>query len=154
MNLILLLLLIGVITCFLNGPFVVIWIQGFAFGILLMMLLIWLIFFVLMEGNASLILITSEVLIFWLKTWAYDLAGCLRLAAYLLFLKNFKITLTSFWNLAKIDRGILLIFTRTGLMVFFLFFLRMGTTFRVNLDVIFLLSELGWLSAWREFQLA
>ena len=147
MNLILLSLLMGIITCFLEGPFIVIWIQGFILGVPLTMLLIWSIFFVLMEGNTSLILITSDMLVFCFKAWAYDFEGCLVLIASLLLLKYFEITLTSFWDLAGIDKGILSIFARIGLLISLLFLPVADRIFRVNLAVIFLLSKLDCLSA-------
>ena len=96
MNLALLSLPIGMMTCFLEGLFMVIWIQGLVLEVSLMMLLIWSIFFALMKGNASLILITSDMLIFCFKAWMYDFGNCLELVAGLLFLKYFKMTLTFF----------------------------------------------------------
>jgi len=54
----------GMMTCFLEEFFMVIWMQGLVLGVSLTMLLIWFIFFALMEGNTSLILITSDVLMF------------------------------------------------------------------------------------------
>ena len=63
-NLVLLLLPMGMMICFLEGFFIVIWMQGLVLEVSLTMLLIWSIFFVPIEGNASLILITSDVLMF------------------------------------------------------------------------------------------
>ena len=94
MNLALLSLLIGIITCFLEGPFVIIWMQCFSFIVPLTILLIWSIFFTSIEENASLILIILEVLMFYLKTWAYNMVDFLR-SANLLFLKYFEIILIS-----------------------------------------------------------
>jgi len=70
--------------------------QDLVLEVSLMMLLIWSIFFAPMEKNTSLILITSDILIFCFEAWAYDFRGCLKLVASLLFLKYFEITLTSF----------------------------------------------------------
>ena len=64
MKLEMLLLPMGMMTYFLEGPFVVIWMQGLGLGLSLTMLLIWLIFLALMERNASLILMTLDVLMF------------------------------------------------------------------------------------------
>ena len=55
---------IGIMTCFLDGPFVVIWMQDFGLKDPLTMLVIWLIFSTPIDGNVSLILITSDVLVF------------------------------------------------------------------------------------------
>jgi len=150
MNLALLSLPIGMIICFLEGLFMVIWMWGLVLGVFLMMLLIWSIFFAPMKGNASLILIISDMLIFYFKAWVYDFGNCLELVASLLFLKYFEITLTSFWDLAEIGGGILSMFTRLGLLISLLFLLEASWIFRVNLATIFLLSVLDCLSAWRE----
>ena len=147
MNFILLSLLIGIIICFLDGPFIVIWIHGFSFEVPLMILLIWSIFFVPIDGNISLILMTSDVLIFCFEAWVYDFGGCLLVLAGLLLLKNLEIMLTSFWDLAEIGEGILSIFARDGLLISLLFLPVVGWIFRVNLAAIFLLRELDCLSA-------
>jgi len=63
-NLVLLLLPMGMMICFLEGFFIVIWMQGLVLEVSLTMLLIWSIFFAPIEGNASLILITLDVLMF------------------------------------------------------------------------------------------
>ena len=55
-------LLIGMITCFLEGLLVIVWILGLGFEIPLTMLLTWSIFFALRAGKVSLILRTSDVL--------------------------------------------------------------------------------------------
>jgi len=55
--------LIGIITCFLDGPFVVILMCGLGLFEPLTILLIWLIFWALRDGNVSLIFKTSDVLI-------------------------------------------------------------------------------------------
>ena len=146
MNLALLLLLIGIIICFLEEPFVVIWMQDFSFIVPLMMLLIWFIFFVPIEENASLILTTLEVLAFCLETWAYNMVDFLGLVADLLFLKYFEMTLISFWDLAGIGKGIFSMFARMCLMDFLLFLLGIRAILGVNFDVIFFLSEFDWLS--------
>jgi len=54
-------LLMEMITCFLEGPLVVIWIFGFDFIFPLMMLLTWSIFLALSAGNVSLILRMSDI---------------------------------------------------------------------------------------------
>ena len=70
-------LLIGIMTCFLDRPLVVIWIWGFILGLPLTILLIWSILFALRDGKISLILIISEVLASCFKIWAYNFLGCL-----------------------------------------------------------------------------
>ena len=72
MNFILFLLLIEMITCFLDSPLVIIWIRGLALELLLTMFWIWLIFFVLRAGKVSLILMTSDMLVLCLEAYAYD----------------------------------------------------------------------------------
>ena len=66
-------LLIGIMTCFLDGPLVVICILDFSLVTPLTMLFIWLIFSALRAGNALLILRTSLVLARALDTWVYNL---------------------------------------------------------------------------------
>jgi len=55
-------LLIGIMTCFLDGPLVVIWILGFGLDDPLMILLTWSIFSAFRVGKVFLILRTSAVL--------------------------------------------------------------------------------------------
>ena len=62
MNISMFSLLIGIITCFLNSPLVVIWILGFGLDDPLMILLTWSIFSAFRVGNVFLILKTSAVL--------------------------------------------------------------------------------------------
>ena len=68
-------LLIGMITCFLDGPLVVIWILGFGLDNPLTMLLIWSIFSTLRVGTVFLSLRTSAVLTVGFVAWAYNLLG-------------------------------------------------------------------------------
>ena len=75
------------------------------------------------------------------------MADFLGLVAGLLLLKYFEITLTSFWDLARIGREILSIFAGICLLVSLLFLLEDGMTLGVNLVAIFLLSEFDYLSA-------
>jgi len=49
-------------TCFLDGPFIVIWIHSFGLELPLMMFWIWLIFLALIAENVFLILMISAVL--------------------------------------------------------------------------------------------
>ena len=55
-------LLIGMMTCFLDGPFIVIWMHGFGLGPPLMIFWIWLIFLASIAENVSLILMISAVI--------------------------------------------------------------------------------------------
>ena len=141
-------ILIVPIICFLDGPFIVIWIQGFRFGLPLTMLLIWLIFFALRVENNSLILSISEVFAVCFDTWAYDLFGFSGSADILLFWKYFKITLTSFFNLARRKGGsrAFSIVTRTCLVISLLLSLGFSTTLGVNLEEIFALRVVELLS--------
>ena len=72
MNFVIFLLLIGMITCFLDSLLVIIWICDLALRLLLTMFWIWLIFFVLRAGKAFLILMTSDVLVLCLEAYIYD----------------------------------------------------------------------------------
>ena len=146
MNFILFSLLMEMIICFLDGPFIVIWIQGFTFVLPLTMLLICLVLLASIVGNTSLILMTSDMLIFCFKAWAYNFWGYLILLANLMFLKYLEIWLTSFWDLVEIGEGIFSIFARVGLSII-LFLLVMDWIFRVNFATIFFLRELNCLSA-------
>jgi len=146
MNFMLFSLLMRIIMCFLDSPFVVIWIQGFAFVLPLIMLLICSILLAPIVGNASLILMTSDVLIFYFKAWVYNFWGCLVLLAGLMFLKYLEIWLTSFWDLVGVGGRILSIFAGVSLLII-LFLLVAGWIFGVNFAAIFFLRELDCLSA-------
>ena len=91
-------LLIGIMTCFLDGPLIVICILGFGLATPLTMLFIWSIFSVLRAGNALLILKTLLMLAGALETWAYVLsffgATLFVLFEGFLFWKYFDITFT------------------------------------------------------------
>ena len=67
MNLLMLTFAIGMITYFLEGPLVVIWIWGLGFKDPLMMLLIWSISLAPANRNVSLILIIFAILILYLE---------------------------------------------------------------------------------------
>ena len=70
MNLLMLTFAIGMITYFLEGPLVVIWMWGLGFKDPLMMLLIWSISLAPANRNVSLILIIFAILILYLEAWA------------------------------------------------------------------------------------
>ena len=108
-NLTMLSLLIGMMICLCDGPLVVIliWCLGLRFPLTIS--LIWPIFFTPMDGNISLILITSDVLVLSLDTWVYILLFLGVCISSCLFLKYLEMTLTSFWDLAGIRGGILLV---------------------------------------------
>jgi len=61
---------IRIITCLCKGLLIAMLIWGLAFGAPLTMLLIWSIFFAPIEEKISLILITSDMLVVCLETWA------------------------------------------------------------------------------------
>ena len=151
-----LLLLIGTITCFLDGPFVVIWIRGLGLGLPLTMLLTLSIYLVFKVGKDSLILSMSEVLAICLEACIYDLVGFEWLVVVLLSLKYFEIVLTSFLDFVRSrERGAgeaFLIDTETGFAISFL--LLLGMTLGVDLDNIFALRVLALLSIWRVSYLA
>ena len=95
-NLMIFSLPIRIMTCFLDGPLVVIWMWGFGLEGPLTMLLIWSIFSALIDGKVFLILMTSNMLVFYLESWAYDLALDEKKLFVLLLLKNLEIMLISF----------------------------------------------------------
>ena len=153
-------LLIGMITCFLDGPLVVIWILGFGLDNPLTMLLIWSIFSTLRVGNVFLILRTSAVLTVGFEAWAYDLLGfdlSLDLSFEgLLFLKYFEIVLTSLAILAGSggEGGTLSIEVGTGLgTILLVFVFEEGVIFGVNFVEIFSLSVMVLLLVCKESQL-
>jgi len=108
MNLLMLLLLIEIMTCFLDRPLVVIWIHSLGLGEPEMILWIQLTFWVFNIEKVFLILMTSKVLFANLdvcaldcfEACAYDLLVLLKLSSDLLFLKYLEIWLTSFYDLA------------------------------------------------------
>ena len=102
MNFVIFLLLIEIIVCFLDSPLVIIWIYGLVLWLPLTMFWIWSIFFTLRARKASLILMTSDMLISYLKVCVYDFWDYLVTLASLIFLKYLEIWLTSFCNLAGI----------------------------------------------------
>ena len=140
--------------CFLDGSLVIIWIHGLAFGLLLTILWIWLIFLALRAGKLSLILMTLDVLVPCLETCMYDLGGCLETLASLMFLKYLEIWLTFFVNLVEIRSGIFSILAGVGLSLDLLFPLDGGEIFGVNFAEIFCLREFKFLSAMSESYLA
>ena len=154
LKLLLLSLLIGTITCFLEGPWVIIWIHGLGFGLSLTMLLTWLIFFALRAGNTSLILRTSKVLADGLVAYVYDLAGLLFPIGFLVLTESFllwkylEMTLTSLFDLTGRggSRGTLSIVTSIDFSISLLFLLVVGVILGENLEAIFALSVIVLLS--------
>ena len=155
-------LLIGIITCFLDSPFVVILMHSLGLFELLMILLIWSIFWALRDGNVFLIFKTSNVLIEVFEAWAYDFPGlvlfpwALLLTIDFLGWKYLEMTLTSFLVLAGKGGGggALLIVTGTGFKISFLLSFLGGIDLGVNLEEIFALSVLDFWSVCRAFYLA
>ena len=157
MNKLLLLLLMGTITYFLDGPFVVIWIRGLGFGLPLMMLLTWSSWFMFKARKDSLILSTLEVLAVCLEAWVYDLVSFIEFIMVLFPLKYFEIVLISVLDLAGSGEGgggAFSIETETSLAISFLLLFLLGITLGVNLEDIFTLRVLVLLSIWRAFYLA
>ena len=155
MNLLMLLLLIEIMTCFLDGPLVVIWICSLGLEELETILWIWLTFWVFNVGKMSLILMTSVVLFASLdvctlncfEACAYDLLVLLGPSTGLLFLKYLEIWLISFYNLAGIGGGILLMLAGVGLFTDLLLRFVSGIILGVSLSKIFCLRDLLFLSA-------
>ena len=69
--------LMGMMICFLKGPFIVILIHSLGLLCPLTILFTWSTLFALREGNASLIFKTSDVFAKGLVAWAYDFPGLL-----------------------------------------------------------------------------
>ena len=148
MKLLLFLLLIGIITCFLEGPLVVIWIRGLGFRFPLTILLIWSIFSALRVRSISLILSTSDMFTVGFDAWAYDMAGFLSSTDGLLFWKYFEMMFTSFFDLARRGGGggIFSMVTGMCLVVSLLLLLVLGAILGVNLNDIFALRVVALLS--------
>ena len=136
MNFFMLLLLIGIITCFWEGPLVVIWMRGLGLGVLLM------IFWVLRAENVSLILMISLTLVFGLRACICDLV--------LVDLKYLEIWLTSFFNLARSRDSIFSMLVGTSFSVGLLLWLSWGMTLGESLAVILSLRDFLLLSAFNE----
>ena len=152
-KLVLLSLFIGTMTCFLDGPFIVMIILGLDLPSSLMIFCIFFIFFAWRFGRTFLILRTSLVLLSEYNAWAYNLLLFLFLFIELVILKNLEISLISLGNLAGISKGNLLMLTDLSVFFssFFPFFI--GLTFRVYLKDIFYLKELLFLLAKSKFHL-
>ena len=93
-------LLIGMITCFLDGPFVVIWMCSLSLGLPFTMLLTLSIWLVFKAGKDFLIFSISDMLGDCFDTWVYDLVGLSVFDLLLFGLKYFEILLTLFLDLA------------------------------------------------------
>jgi len=152
MNLVVFLLLIRMIICFLDSPLVIIWICSLALGLPLTMFWIWSIFFVLRTEKASLILMTSDVLVPCLEAYIYDFRGCLVILASLIFLKYLEIWLISFCDLVEISGGIFSILTGISLLMD-LFLLETNGIFKVNFTKNFCLRMFKFLLAISESHL-
>ena len=147
-------LLIGMITCFLEGPLVIIWILSLGLESPLTMLLIWSIFFALRAGKASLILRTSNMLADILVAWAYNLARLMFPTWFLfsaegfLLWKYLEMTLTSFFDLTRRGDGgeTLLIVMGTDFSCSLLLLVVVRMILGENFDTIFSLSDLVLLS--------
>jgi len=87
-------LLMGTVICFLDEPFIVIWMYGLGLGFPFTMLLTLSIWLAFKAGKDSLIFSTSDVLDDCLDAWAYDLVGFSMLGLLLVGLKYFEILLT------------------------------------------------------------
>ena len=148
MNKLLLSMLMGTITCFLEGPFVVIWIQGLGFGLPLTMLLTRSIWFAFKAGKDSLILSILEVLGVCFEAWVYNLVGFKGFIVVFFSLKYFKIVLISVLDLAGSGGGggAFSMEMETGLAVSFLLLFLIDVVLKVNLDDIFVLRVLVLLS--------
>jgi len=140
--------LMGTIICFLDRPFIVIWMHSLSLGFPFTMLLTLLIWLAFKAGKNSLILSTSDVLVGCLEAWAYNLVGFARLDLVLVSLKYFKIMLTSLLDLARSGKrgGAFSIEVGTGLAISFLLLFLLGAVLEVNLEKIFALRVLVLLS--------
>ena len=125
-------LLIGIMTCFLEGSFVVIF--NFGLDLLLLLIILWM------------FLIFKILLVVEDKAYAYDFLAFFFSVSWLLFLKNLDISLTSLGVFVGIGRDNLL--KLVGLLVFLLFLdvVLISWIFEVNLDVTFCLKVLLFLS--------
>ena len=144
------------IICFLDRPFIVIWMCGLCLGFSFTMLLTLSIWFVFKAKKDSLILSTSDILVGCLEAWAYDLVGFARLDLVLISLKYFEIVLNLLLDLAGSGgRGdAFSIEVGTSLAISFLLLFLLGMALGVNLEKIFALRVLVLLSVWKESYLA
>ena len=141
--------LMGMIICFLDGPFVIILMWGFGLFWPLTILFTWSIFWAFKERNISLIFKTLDVLTEGLDACVYDLLG-LSLEVWDLFStkvflgwKYLERTLISLDSAGKEGRSsTLLIVTGTDFGISFLLFLLVIGVLRVNFEEILVLSEL------------
>ena len=147
MNFIILSPFIGIIICFLDGPLVVIWIQGLGLGLPLMIFWTWSILLTPRDSKAFFILMTSSVWLEGLEACAYDLLPVLLTGACFIFLKNLEIWLTSLDNFTEIKGRSFLILIGTNLYLLVLLLLTMGFTLGVNFDATFCLKVIKLLSA-------
>ena len=141
--------LMGMMTCFLEGPFVVILIRGLGLLCPLTILFTWSIFFALREGNASLIFKMSDVFAEGLVAWAYDFPGfplgVLFLSDWFFDWKYLEMVLISFFGLVDRGgrgRGALLMVTGLDFGISLLPLLLARGILGVNFDKIFDLSVL------------
>ena len=102
-NLALFLLLIGMITCFLDSLFVVIFTLGFGFPTLLIIL--WILLILLTYNLENISKIFGISLVISTKAWAYSLLLSFFSVGLVLFLKNLEISLTFLGNFIGIGSG-------------------------------------------------
>ena len=138
----------GIIICFLDEPFIVIWMRSLDLGFLFTMLLILLIWLVFKAEKDSLIFSTSDVLGDCLDIWTYDLVGLSMLDLLLVGLEYFEILSTLFLVLAERRGrgGAFSIETEIGAEVFPLMLFLIGADLGVNLAENFDLRVLVLLS--------
>ena len=141
--------LMGMMICFLEGPFVVILICGLGLLCPLTILFTWSTFFALRKGNASLIFKTLDMVTEGLVAWAYDFPGfplgALFSSDWFFDWKYLGMVLISFFGL--VDRGgrgggILLMVTGLDFGISLLPLLLAAGILRVNFDEILDLSVL------------
>ena len=141
----LLTLLIGIITCLCDGPFVIILICGLDLGLLFLLMICWIlsILIVLRKEKASLIFSTFLVLLIFLANWIYDLAWLGAVLMDLLDLKYFEILLTSLGDLAGIRGSSLSMLTDLLMEVFYFLLFLSRLTWGVNLYVYYMQVHLS-----------
>ena len=147
MNLVLFLLLM--ITCFLDGPFVIIFNLGLGFPTLLMILCILLIFLACNLGKVSLIFKFS--LVIGNDAWVYDLLMSLFSNGLVSFLKNLEISLTflgvfigiSSRSFAKLTGLSVSLLSLVDFLVFWIFSINLDATCCLNVLLSLLVTRVS-----------
>ena len=149
-NLTLFSLLIGMITCFMEGLFVIMFNLGLGFPIILMILWILLILFIYSLRKVFLIFRIS--LVFGNEAYTYDFPIFFPSVGLVLFLRNLEISLISLGVFMEIRGGSFAKLTSLSVILLYLAVSLVSWIFRVNLDATCYLNDLLFLLVTSVFQ--